>query len=154
MLIDKDEMKMKFEEPKQDIEVMSEKPYFAIAHSGKHPAVIYFPRQSKAPNCSQHPGAHKARKNKCDHLSSHEKQFREEVSNNALASAPKETRAQARAQEAHENVIFKVQSKPAKDETEAVTNEREVNPYGQTWKKLQNVLKRKIQSLKNVLKIA
>ena len=81
MLINNDEIKRNFDAPKEDIEVMSEKPYFAIAHSGKHPAVIHFPRQSKAPNCSQHPGAHKARKNKCEHLSAHEKQFREEVSN-------------------------------------------------------------------------
>ena len=49
-----------------------------------------------------------------------------EVSNDVLASAPRATRAQARAQEAQENVIFKVQSKPSKDDTEAVANEREV----------------------------
>ena len=69
MLIDEDDMESKYNEPKEVIEVLSEKPYYAVAHTGKHPAVIHFPRQTKAPNCSEHPGSHKAKKSKCEHLS-------------------------------------------------------------------------------------
>ena len=48
----------KYEAPKVVIDVLSENPYLAVAHTGKHPAVIHFPRLTKAPNCSEHPGAH------------------------------------------------------------------------------------------------
>ena len=47
MLIDEDDMQTKYDEPKLVIEVLSEKPYYTVAHAGKHPAMIHFPRQTK-----------------------------------------------------------------------------------------------------------
>ena len=71
MLLNKNELDKKYDEKKEDVEVLMEKPYYAIAHVGKAPAVIHFPRQTKSANCSQHPGAHKAGKSRCEHLVAH-----------------------------------------------------------------------------------
>ena len=60
-------MEAKFSEKIDGIEVLTEKPYHAIAHVGKTPSVLC-PRQTKSANCSQYPGAHKAGKSKCEHL--------------------------------------------------------------------------------------
>ena len=54
-------------------------------------------KANKAPNCSEHPGSHKARKSKCEHLSAHDKQFREENTNAIIAAGNSDTRAKARA---------------------------------------------------------
>ena len=50
------------------IEVISEDPYLAVVHAGDIPAVIHSPRQTKSPNCSEHPGSLKAKKSRCEHL--------------------------------------------------------------------------------------
>ena len=78
MLIDQEEMDTKYDEKKESIEVMSEKPYYAIAHAGKVPAIIHFPRQTKSANCSVHPGSHKAGKTRCAHLVTHEEKHKED----------------------------------------------------------------------------
>ena len=62
MLWNVKELTMKYFEDPGNVEVMSEDPYYAIVHAGDVPAVIYFPRQTKSPNCSEHPGSHKAKK--------------------------------------------------------------------------------------------
>ena len=48
MLLNKNELDKKYDEKKEDVEVLMEKPYYAIAHVGKAPAVIHFPRQTKS----------------------------------------------------------------------------------------------------------
>ena len=40
MLIDEEEMSSKYHQEKERIEVLTEKPYFAVAHTGKVPAII------------------------------------------------------------------------------------------------------------------
>ena len=130
MLIDEDDMESKYNEPKEVIEVLSEKPYYAVAHAGKHPAVIHFPRQTKAPNCSEHPGSHKAKKSKCEHLSVHYKQFREEDSNAVIATGTRDTRAKARANEELETIAMKTKIRPDKNVERIEGEKRKVNPYG------------------------
>ena len=46
MMINEKDLKAKFNEPEEVIEVVSEEPYYAIAHVDI-PAVIHFPRQTK-----------------------------------------------------------------------------------------------------------
>ena len=77
MLINDGELLTKYNEKNENIEVVSEDPYYAIAHVGKVPSVIHFPLRTKAANCSQHPGSHKARKHKCEHLVAHFDKFQE-----------------------------------------------------------------------------
>ena len=64
MLWNVKELTMKYSEDPGNVEVMSEDPYYAIVHAGDVPAVIHFPRQTKSPNCSEHPGSHKAKKSR------------------------------------------------------------------------------------------
>ena len=78
MLVNEDELESKYNEKIETIEVMSDKPYYAIAHAGKAPAIIHFPRQTKSANCTAHPGSHKAGKSRCEHLVAHEEKHKAE----------------------------------------------------------------------------
>ena len=78
MLVSKDDMANKLSEKKEEAEVMSEEPYLAVVHVGKCPALLHFLKLSKAVNCRAHPAAHKARKNKCKHLGTHNNSFKEQ----------------------------------------------------------------------------
>ena len=51
------------------MEKVNDDPYLAVAHAGEVPAIIHFPRQTKSSNRSEHPGAHKGKNTKCEHLS-------------------------------------------------------------------------------------
>ena len=77
MLWDTDELKTKYYEEKEDLEIVNDDPYLAVAHAGEVPAIIHFPRQTKSANCSEHPGAHKGKKTKCEHLSLYSERFRD-----------------------------------------------------------------------------
>ena len=72
LMIGEDEIKKEMKKGDVTVDIISKTPYYAIAHAGKSPAVIHFPRQTKSANCTMHPGAHKAGKSKCEHLAVHE----------------------------------------------------------------------------------
>ena len=55
MLVNEDELENKYNEKIETIEVMSDKPYYAIAHAGKAPAIIHFPRQPNRPTAQPTP---------------------------------------------------------------------------------------------------
>ena len=82
MLWNTDELKFEYDEKDEDLELVCEDPYLAVAHVGNVPAIIHFPRQTKSANCSEHPGAHKGKKMKCEHLTLHFERFREYQKNN------------------------------------------------------------------------
>ena len=67
MLWKNKEEEQKYNEVVNLIEVISEDPYLAVVHAGDILAVINFPRQTKSPTCSKHPGSHKAKKSRCVH---------------------------------------------------------------------------------------
>lgn len=71
------------------VEVISSKPYYAVAHVGNMPSIIHFPRQTKSANCSMHPGAHKAGKSKCEHLIAHEAKCKKEAEKEVSFNEPK-----------------------------------------------------------------
>ena len=52
IIVNGDDLEKKFNDKEREIEVLSEDPYYAVAHVGKMPAIIHFPRQTKSANCS------------------------------------------------------------------------------------------------------
>ena len=92
MLWDTDELITKYDEANEDLEVVNEDPYLAVAHVGDVPAVIHFPRQTKSANCSEHPGAHKGKKAKCEHLSLHFERFRDYQTKNGSRQTRSKTK--------------------------------------------------------------
>ena len=129
MLINDGELLTKYNEKNENIEVVSEDPYYAIAHVGKVPSVIHFPLRTKAANCSQHPGSHKARKHKCEHLVAHFDKFQEEEANHEIAGGVRNTRAKAKAQDGIENLKLKTKVKPTVKDHANQEEKRECNPY-------------------------
>ena len=127
MMVSKDDIEKKYEEENEVIEVLSENPYFAVAHVGKSPSLIFFPKLSKAPNCSAHPGAHKARKNKCEHLVAHMNHFKEQEANENAFNKDVNTRSKATA--ADNIAKKKLKSKVSTEKGGFKEDRRERNPY-------------------------
>ena len=128
IIVDGDDLENKFNDKEREIEVLSEDPYYAVAHVGKTPAVIHFPRQTKSANCSQHPGAHTKKGGKCEHLVAHMEKFNQERENNILIGGSSNTRAKAKAEEAVNEDMFKTKLKP-KQTTSDSSNKKQSNPY-------------------------
>ena len=91
MLWDKDKLFEKYNSETNDVVVMNEDPYLAIAHVDDVPSVIHFPRQTKSPNCSEHPGAHKGKKTRCEHLNVHFQRFRDKPTENTRTTRSSHT---------------------------------------------------------------
>ena len=121
MLWNVKELTMKYFEDPGNVEVMSEDPYYAIVHAGDVPAVIYFPRQTKSPNCSEHPGSHKAKKSRCEHLALHYEEFTKTKSKRVTRGAPSSQ---------PETETLQLQNFPKKSQSTTKVEKRSPNPYG------------------------
>ena len=126
MMINEKDLEAKFNEPEEVIEVVSEEPYYAIAHVDI-PAVIHFPRQTKTANCSQHPGAHKQKKSRCGHLSAHFDTHFSEQGQKPSAENGRVTRASSRVNEIFAKNDLKMQKKTASKSLK--NEERKSNQY-------------------------
>ena len=100
MVVYGDDLENKFNDKERVFEVLSEEPYYAVAHVGKTPAVIHFPRQTNSANCIQHPGAQTKKGGKCEHLVAHMDKLNQERDNNILIGGTRNTRAKVKAEEA------------------------------------------------------
>ena len=116
MLWNTAEMNKKYVEDPGNVEVVSEDPFYAVVHAGDVPAVIHFPRQTKSPNCSEHPGSHKAKKSRCQHLSV----YHEELSK---TSSKRLTRGATSSQ------VQTLQNAPRKSDIKSKSEKRVPNPY-------------------------